>query len=487
MRKIFSIILLLTALIPTPAQTKYEMRAVWLTTNWGLDWPSQPARTHQETINQQAELCNMLDSIASMGFNTVFFQARIRGEVFYNSELEPWSPLASGTAGKAPNYDPLSYAIEQCHKRGLECHAWLITIPTGSNKVAQRHGTSAVSAQQKHLCVALKGEYYFNPGLPGTAAYLAQLTGEIARHYDVDGIHLDYIRYPDEAGKFPDADTYKRYAPIGMTLKDWRMNNITHIVRTISTTVKAIDPTIMVSAATLGRYTSIEGREPITWACTEGASQDAIMWLDSAYCDFITPMLYYKGESYTPYLIDWCERTEESNGIVAGLGIYRMDKKEGNWSLGDISTQIAESRLYGASGQGCFRARHLWQFPELAILLRDYFYTTPALVPPMRNIDAPSLAPIEQLYVHKDNESTILSWQPVDGAKRYVVYASQNDSVNINDTSHILSTWPVDESNSDKSQVTFVIPSATPNYHSFAVTAIDAYRRENTPVYYNAP
>lgn len=96
-----AILLLCTTLMAAHADTlpKYEMRAVWLTTNWGLDWPSAPARNPREAARQQQELRNMLDALAYMGFNTIFFQARIRGEVFYPSAYEPWSRIVSGTAG----------------------------------------------------------------------------------------------------------------------------------------------------------------------------------------------------------------------------------------------------------------------------------------------------------------------------------------------------------------------------------------------------
>ena len=99
---------------------KYEIRAVWLTTIGGIDWP----RSHSKDV-QKAELCDMLDRLKEAGINTIFLQTRIRGTVIYPSVFEPWDDCLTGKAGKSPGYDPLEFAIEECHKRGLQLHAWV--------------------------------------------------------------------------------------------------------------------------------------------------------------------------------------------------------------------------------------------------------------------------------------------------------------------------------------------------------------------------
>ena len=132
MRKFFILIIFILSHVVLVASPKYEMRAVWLTTNWGLDWPASPATNERGAKQQQSDMCAMLDRVASMGFNTVFFQVRLRGEVLYHSAIEPWSAVVSGASGRSPGYDPLAFVVDECHRRGLECHAWLITIPAGS-------------------------------------------------------------------------------------------------------------------------------------------------------------------------------------------------------------------------------------------------------------------------------------------------------------------------------------------------------------------
>lgn len=467
MRKFLFLYILFASVLLLQASPKYEMRAVWLTTNWGLDWPSVQATDATQRAKQQKELCDILDKVADMGLNTVFFQARIPGEVFYDSSFEPWSHIASGKAGVSPGYDPLEYAVEECHRRGLECHAWLVTIPLGSLKQAQRHGQKSVPMQHPELCVKLKKEWYLNPGHPGTASYLAQIAREIARNYAVDGIHLDYIRYPAEKGAFPDNATYKKYAPKGISLAQWRMDNITAIVDSVYHAVKTADPSIMVSTAPLGRYASLDDDPRKGWVCLGGASQDPVAWLQAGINDFVAPMMYYEGDNFYPYVADWQQRVGDDGRVVVGLGAYRMEKNEGNWSLDELKGQMKASRKNGVSGQAFFRYRHLQQFQLLARFLKEKYYRYPALIPPMRTTEVAPLAVVGPITYQEDSRTLV--WQPIDGAVRYVVYASTGDDIDTENPAHILSANVVDTQ--------FVLPSR--DYRIVAVSAIDVYRCES--------
>lgn len=475
------ILLLCTTLMVAHADTlpKYEMRAVWLTTNWGLDWPSAPARNPREAARQQQELRNMLDALAYMGFNTIFFQARIRGEVFYPSAYEPWSRIVSGTAGKSPGYDPLAFVIKECHDRGMECHAWMVTIPAGNVRQAAKMGSKALPAKHPELCKKLKGNWYLDPGNPATSHYIAALVAEIVSRYDIDGIHLDYIRYPDEEGNFPDADSYRRYAPAGMSRHQWHVANISRIVAAVNDTVAALNPHVMVSTAPLGRYTSLPGLPPAHWSCTEGAAQDAVAWLRQGDNDFVAPMMYYTGENFFPYLADWVARATQGY-IVAGLGAYRLERTEGNWDITEIQHQIAASRQYGAAGQAFFRARHLLCFPALALLLAGNYYRYPALVPPQPTDSSrlqPQVNSVTSLCLHQGTLCDTLSWQPATHAARYAIYASVSDSICIDDPAYLIHSWVTD--------TTVTLEAA--RYRTFAVTAIDSTRRESPAAIIQVP
>ncbi|HBX21538.1 MAG TPA: hypothetical protein DEF88_13950, partial [Porphyromonadaceae bacterium] len=162
-----------------------EVRAVWLTTNYGLDWPHNKT----DVSRQKKELIAILDNLQRHHFNTVLFQVRARGEVFYDSKIEPMSSLiVSGGYGRSA-FDPLAFVVEECHKRGLECHAWMVTYPLGGNKHVRNMGAKSLVRKEPALVKKYKGEWFLDPGNPRTDNYLLSLVKEIVTGYDVDGIH----------------------------------------------------------------------------------------------------------------------------------------------------------------------------------------------------------------------------------------------------------------------------------------------------------
>lgn len=228
-------ILILSLLFPflsVAAQPKHEVRAAWLTALYGLDWPCTRAVSPQSIRKQKEELVDILDKLKAANFNTVLFQTRTRGDVLYPSSIEPFNSILTGKSGGNPGYDPLAFAIEECHKRGMECHAWMVTIPLGNRKHVASLGNRSVTKRMKDICVPYKNEYFLNPGHPGTKEYLMKLVREVVSRYDIDGVHFDYLRYPENAPLFPDKYDFRRYGK-GRTLDQWRRDNISEIVRYI--------------------------------------------------------------------------------------------------------------------------------------------------------------------------------------------------------------------------------------------------------------
>ena len=221
MKTIISFLILFALTLGVSAQSpKHEVRAVWLTTLQGLDWPktTSPAQ-------QQRDLIRILDQYQKANINTVLFQTRVRGTTVYPSAIEPWDPILTNRPGMSPGYDPLLFCINECHKRGMECHAWIVTIPIGK---ANNYGCQQLRKKYPKRIVKIGEEYYMNPELPETGDYIAGICREVAHRYDIDGIHLDYIRYP-ETWKF-------KYS------REQGRQNITSIVRKIHRAVKSEKP-----------------------------------------------------------------------------------------------------------------------------------------------------------------------------------------------------------------------------------------------------
>ena len=215
------ILSLLFPFLSIVAQPKHEVRAAWVTAVYGLDWPRTRATTPQTIRKQKEELIDILDKLKAANFNTVLFQTRTRGDVLYPSAIEPFNSILTGKTGGNPGYDPLAFAIEECHKRGMECHAWMVTIPLGNKKHVASLGSQSVTKRMKEICVPYKREYFLNPGHPATKEYLMKLVREVVSGYDVDGVHFDYLRYPENAPLFPDKYDFRRYNK-GRTLEQWR-------------------------------------------------------------------------------------------------------------------------------------------------------------------------------------------------------------------------------------------------------------------------
>ena len=145
----------------------------------------------------------------------------------------------SGKNHKDPGYNPLAFAIEECHRRGMELHAWVVAVPCFKTAQARKIGKKSLINTHPKLLRRHDGQYYLDPGLPGSAEYVSSICKEIVSNYDVDGIHLDYIRYPEKAESFADGSTYRKYGK-KQNKADWRRANVSHMVRTIYNEVQKV-------------------------------------------------------------------------------------------------------------------------------------------------------------------------------------------------------------------------------------------------------
>ncbi len=408
-----------------------EVRAVWLTTNWALDWPN--LRLSEE--EQKSELCEILDKLHTANFNTVFFQVRIRGDVFYKSAIEPMSPFAKH------NFDPFTFAIEECHKRGLECHAWFVTFPVGTKKQVAAHGRNSIVKRKPDICKFYNGEWYLDPGNPETHTYLSSLVEELTTNYNLDGIHFDYIRYPERAAKFPDQDTYKKYGD-GLKLSDWRRENINKLVSGIYKLVKGIKPWVQVSSSPVGKYRSLDYHKG-GWTAYESVFQDACYWMQTGIHDALYPMMYYKDENFYPYLTEW---VKNSNGriIVPGLGAYQMLPKQMDWSLQIITDQIDFIRENNVHGEAYFRTKNITgNLKGIYTALTGKYYTHPAKLPHMHWLDSISPEPPVNLEAVFNPEGKLqIKWEPPGNPEdyTYTVYISNENIPDIQNPVNIFTT-----------------------------------------------
>lgn len=457
-RRFTTLLIALAAVFTLAAQPKYEVRAVWLTTIGGIDWPHSYAGSARSIERQKNELRDILDRLQRANINTVLLQTRIRATTIYPSAYEPWDGCLSGKPGKSPGYDALTFAIDECHRRGMELHAWIVAIPVG-----KWNGAGCVRLRKRHpgLVRKIGDEGYLDPEKPQTAEYLADLCAEITGNYDIDGIHLDYIRYHE---------TW----PMKVSRRQGR-TNITNIVRAISRRVKSIKPWVKMSCSPIGKYKDLSRFSSYGWNAYERVCQDAQAWLRDGLMDELFPMMYFRGNQFYPFALDW---NEHSYGriVAPGLGIYFMSPREKDWPLADITREMLTLRHYGM-GHAFFRSKF---FTDNVKGIYDFtaqsFNQYPALIPPMTwQSSARPSAPSGLSRRTQEDNVELLSWTPADKDTTrimYNVYSSREYPVNTDDARN-LTVVRLRKSS-------LIIPH-DPTRH-YAVTATDRYGNESTPL-----
>lgn len=447
------------AVNPNP---KYEVRAVWLTTIGGIDWPHSYAQSERSAEKQKEELRAILDRLQKANINTVLLQTRIRATTIYPSQYEPWDGCLSGFPGKSPGYDALQFTIDECHKRGMEVHAWVVTIPVGK---WNSYGCRQLRKRFPRLIKRIDQDGYMDPEATQTGCYLAEMCREIVQRYDVDGIHLDYIRYP-ETWKFR----------IG---KDQARGKITRIVEKIHQAVKKEKPWVKMSCSPIGKFDDLSRYWSHGWNAYTKVAQDAQAWLKDGLMDELFPMMYFRDDQFFPFAIDW---KEHSYGkiIAPGLGIYFLDPKEGKWNISDITSELYHLRNIG-EGHAFFRNKFLLDNHQgVYDFVTAHFNRYPALVPPMTWESNKRPQQPVTLCIEENEETTTLRWdnslQYEDGTAIKTpsiynnVYASKEYPVDVHDARNLILT------RTTRRQLT-TRTGNTPTY--YAVTTTDGFGNES--------
>lgn len=407
---------------------KYEVRAVWLTTIGGIDWPHSYARSGEAIAKQQKELCDILDKLKVANVNTILIQARVRGTTIYESNYEPWDGCLSGRPGQSPGYDALTFAINECHKRGMECHAWIVSIPVG-----KWNGAGAKNLRSTHpeLLKKVGDEAYMNPDHSGTAPYIAKICKEIVENYDIDGIHLDYIRYPEA---WPGLDT-KNHAT-----QNQRRENITRIVREVHDAVKSSKPWIKMSCSPVGKFKDVTRYSSRGWNAYDKVYQDAQGWLRDGLMDQLYPMMYFRGDHFYPFAADWAEKSYGKT-VVPGLGIYFLDPREGKWQREEVTREMFVTRTLGL-GHAYFRSDFFTRNTKgIYDYTCKYIDPYPALIPPMtwasnKKPAQPYTVNVTKTSVSGNDEELTISWR---GATPYYnIYRSETHPVDITDARNLI-------------------------------------------------
>ena len=357
-RLLFQRLILLLSIIEFlfPNQVNEEFRGTWVITWDHID-------KNKNAVQNINHLQQIIDNHKSANMNAIIFQVRQSGTAYYNSSYEPWGYYAGYND---PGYDPLAKAIELAHEKGIEVHAWFNVFQTSST-----HPGSPAYEHPEWICrdqngIPMSSYRAISPGLPAVREYTIKVAMEIVNNYDIDGLHLDYVRWNEHTNNIRKSTVieseissldgiisdeklnqltqnrsgrylydylhpYSEGIPNGYSSwEHWWRSSVTEFVSALHDSIQSVKPHVRLSAAVLGKY---------NWSGWQGYGtvfQDGALWFNEGYLDHIMPMHYHwtTANGFMGMLSDDCpecwltfiqDGIESGRSFTVGPGSYILE------------------------------------------------------------------------------------------------------------------------------------------------------------------
>ena len=490
-RKLFILLSVLTAqsLFLTNAmaqQPKREFRGAWIQCV-NNQWKGMGRDRMQQTLTYQ------LDELQKSNINVILFQVRAEGDALYQSALEPWSRFLTGQQGLAPEplWDPLAWMIGECHRRGMELHAWINPYR------AKTKGTPALTSlyyqQHPDRFFEYDGLWLFDPGIPENRQYICQVVRDIVSRYDVDGLHIDdyFYPYPVAGLPIPDDRSYAIYGQ-GMDRKDWRRQNVNFFIRDLYQTIHQTKPWVKFGVSPFGIYRNMSS-DP-NGSATNGTQNyddlyaDVLEWVRQGWIDYNVPQIYWEiGNKAADYdiLARWWNDHAAGRPLIIGQDVERTVKfpDTTNPQTHQVYQKYNIQRsLPNVVGSCQWYAKACVDNPaNYTTVLRQMYHPFPALQPTMSWIDNKAPGKVRKSKVVWMNDGPVLFWtaptakNEMDQATRYVVYRfAKGQKVVLDNPANILGIT---------SDTFYRLPySGGHAQFTYVVTALDRMQNESKPV-----
>lgn len=435
---------------------KQEFRGIWIATVNNLDWPSKPGLPSDQ---QKEELIRLVNRIVNTGLNAVILQVRPAADAIYPSPIEPWSYYLTGKQGKppVPYYDPLRFAINLCHQRGLEFHAWFNSFRVRTSSIYQLAPNHPLR-KNKDWVVNYNGKSYLDPGIPAVREYVINIILDVVKRYDIDAVHLDdyFYPYPVKSLEFPDQKSFKKYGGryYPNKLKEWRRHNINLFISELNRRIKAIKSWVKLGVSPFGVWRNLS-LDPNGSAGKCGLSSyddlyaDVRTWVKNDWVDYIIPQLYWeRGNPYGDFdtLARWWNKNAGNRHLYFGQALYKATSPASGWQDPDeLEKQIAFARkLNNARGFAFFSASHLLDLSkEQVSRLKQELRDEPAVIPKMNWLDSVPPPVPNDFKLESTLNGTWLKWNiPVgynkEGRLRYIVYRIKKDKYSDSQTTNVV-------------------------------------------------
>lgn len=431
---------------------KREFRAAWIQTVNGQFRGMPTEKVKQILIDQ-------LNSLQGAGINAIIFQIRPEADALYASKLEPWSRFLTGVQGEVPNpyWDPMEFMIEECHKRGMEFHAWINPYRVKTTLKSQLAPGHIYNIHPEWF-VKYGDQLFFDPALPESRRHICMVITDIVTRYDVDAIHMDdyFYPYPIKGQDFPDNESFARYGGGFDNKGDWRRSNVNVLIKKIHDTVRELKPWVKFGISPFGVYRN-QSSDPLgskTQALQnyDDLYADVLLWAREGWVDYNIPQLYWEiGHPRADYqtLVEWWARNTENRPLFIGQSVMNTVEKADpqNPSINQLPRKIALQRAYQTIGGSC-------QWPASAVvenagnyrdaLIQEY-HKYPSLVPVFDFMDDKAPAKARKVKAVWTEDGYMLFWTApkakteMDRAVQYVIYRfAKGEKVDIEDPSHIV-------------------------------------------------
>ncbi|MDY3252065.1 MAG: family 10 glycosylhydrolase [Prevotella sp.] len=382
--------LLLFVVATVCANTVREFRGAWIQCVNGQFMG-------MSTADMQKTLTYQLDELQKDGANAIIFQVRPECDALYNSSIEPWSRFLTGEQGKAPSpyWDPLQWMIEQCHKRGMELHAW-INPYRAKTKTTHVLSPKHIAHKRRDLVFEYDGQYILNPAYDENRQYICHVVGDILRRYDVDGLHIDdyFYPYPAAGCTIPDEQLYRRNPGGHSNIGDWRRYNVNLFMKEMHDTIRAVKPWVKFGVSPFGIYRNKKsdpnGSDTRGLQNYDDLYADVLLWINNGWVDYCVPQIYWQiGHPTADYktLIQWWDRNASARPLYIGEDVERTVKYKDDdnpnqhqmpakYKLHDFANNVQGTVLWYAKAA-------VDNIGNYGMMLRNVYWRTPALQPLM--------------------------------------------------------------------------------------------------------
>ncbi|WP_281613292.1 family 10 glycosylhydrolase [Flammeovirga sp. SubArs3] len=487
MRIRYFLILFLLGITTTYAQ-KREFRAVWIATVNNIDFPASSSASMQE---QKEDYVRYLDKISDIGLNTVIVQVRPVADTFYPSGFEPWSKYLTGEQGKSPQpfFNPLTFMIEEAHKRKLDFHAWFNPYRATMNSDTTSLASDHPFFQHRDWFVQYGGKWMYNPGHPEAREYVLNAIMEVARHYDLDAVHFDDYFYPYKkvGEEFPDHETFAMYGDsTKQDLESWRRENVDYFVENLSNRLRKERPDVQFGISPFGvwRNSNVDPKGSQTRAGITNYDDlyaDVVKWMRKGWLDYIIPQVYWhRNLGAAPYetVVKWWNDNSYGTNLYIGHALYKVSKWE---DPSEISAQLDINKKYkNVKGSAFFSAKFLFENPKNVVqtLQRNYPYYS---IPPSSlkmELEAPAKVNINNSEgdLYKGFKLYWKDTQKNTDTRKYVIYRYEDFGFGVLDGQFILDI--IDRSPYEEhSFIDRTIEKG--KKYTYIVTALDANKNES--------